>query len=292
MKSLHIELTSRCVLECPGCPRTWFKETFNQPVPKLDLDPGLLEQFLDCEGGQQITHFHLESNHGDCIYYPQLIEFVQRWRDSKTFTIVTNGSRRTKDFWQSLNALLTPQDQIIFSIDGLEHNNHVYRVNSDWSSLRDAVEICTQGPARVIWKTIVFAHNQHELDQIKQYATDAGVDQVIFVNTHRFGRDQLMPDQQYIDTAMLYKNLDPARAIAPKCGSHSKETFVTPEGYCWPCCWISSYYTLHKTDLWKSRDQFNMRHHNLDQVRAHIDQYAASLTPATAHSVCSLTCGA
>lgn len=294
MNSLHIELTSRCVLECSACPRTWFKQTLQRPVPKLDMDLAMLDQFLDCEAGQQITHFHLESNHGDCIYYPKLLEFIARWRDSKTFSITTNGSRQSQDFWHSLNQLLTDRDQIIFSVDGLAHNNHLYRVNSDWPSLENAINIAVQGPAKIIWKTIVFSYNQHEIHSIRTQALQMGVDEFATVHSHRFGADHLVPDTQYIDTSMLYKNLDPARTVSPKCGKHSKETFLTPEGYCWPCCWISSYFTLHKTDLWKNRQLFSMRSNNLDQVINNIEQYAQSLAQdsSRADSVCKLTCGA
>ncbi len=146
------------MLECPACPRTWFSETLKQPVPKEDLDIGLLDGFLDCDAGKSIDRFLLESNHGDPIYAPQLLNLIKHWRSNKYFDIVTNGSHQKSRFWYELKELLTDQDSITFSIDGLQDTNHLYRVNSNWTSIMHGLDIMRQGSAKVAWKTIVFKH--------------------------------------------------------------------------------------------------------------------------------------
>jgi MoaA/NifB/PqqE/SkfB family radical SAM enzyme len=292
MNSLHLELTTRCVLECPGCPRTWFSQTFNRPVPHQDIDQDLLLKSLDCLAGNQIDHFHLESNHGDSIYYPRLLEFLNTWRSSKSFTIVTNGSRRKSEFWKDLNSILTDQDEIVFSIDGLEHNNHIYRRNSDWKTLIDAVSIAVSGPAKVSWKTIVFSYNEHEIDIIKQYAMSLGVDEFLVVNTSRFGDDYFKPSTQYVDISKLYDSAKNNTLINPKCSKNSRQTFITSDGYCWPCCWITSYFTLHKTELWKNRTLFDLKTNSLDQILENIEDFSKTLrnNSRDAHSVCKMMC--
>ena len=116
--SLHIETTTRCILACPACPRTTWYDILKKPVKKEDLDIDLLEKFLDCPGGEKINHFILCGDYGDSIYYPDLFKLIKRFRDRVAFEIVTNGSRQTEKFWNTLAGLMTEKDTIIFSIDG------------------------------------------------------------------------------------------------------------------------------------------------------------------------------
>ena len=45
--SLHIELTNRCTLNCPSCPRTRMIQLTKMPLPKQDLSIDDFEKFLD-----------------------------------------------------------------------------------------------------------------------------------------------------------------------------------------------------------------------------------------------------
>jgi MoaA/NifB/PqqE/SkfB family radical SAM enzyme len=285
---MHIEPTSRCTLSCPGCPRTWFSDKFNRAFPKQDLNLDHLERFLDCESGHQVQRFTLCGNHGDPIYYPDLLSMIERFRSTKSFDISTNGSYQTPKFWHELSNCVTEQDTIFFSIDGLEHNNHLYRKNSDWKSIMQGLEIMSQSPARVIWKTIIFAYNANELDQIQDMAHSYGVE---FASrpTARFGDDSLKPDVQLIDTSVLYKNIPKNIKIQPQC---STLEYISADGYYWPCCLISSMFTLHKTELWKQRKNWTIQNQTLDQTRSQLNHWKQNIldSPETAHDVCKMHC--
>lgn len=291
--TLHVELSNRCVLQCPGCPRTWFANQFGRPVPKADLDLDAFARFMDCKSGRAITHFHLESNHGDSIYSPELLFFLNKWRSSKTFHIVTNGARQKLQFWQDLYSIMTPDDQITFSIDGNEDTNHLYRVNSDWHSIMSGLKIMISSQAKVTWKMIVFRHNQHQIDLIKQLATDLGVDDFRLVKTARFGDDRLRPDDNMIAHDRLYETKKNANSISPRCDNGKGSLYISAEGYTWPCCWISSFFTLHKTNLWGQRHNWNIRDHNLDQVLTTNQIFSDDVKnfPERADSVCKMHCG-
>jgi MoaA/NifB/PqqE/SkfB family radical SAM enzyme len=285
---MHIEPTSRCTLFCPACPRTWFADKFNRAFPKQDLDLDHLERFLDCESGHQIQSFMLSGNHGDPIYYPDLLAMIERFRNTKSFKISTNGSYQSPKFWQKLSSQLTDQDTIFFSIDGLEHNNHLYRRNSDWKSIMQGLEIMSQGPARVIWKTLIFAYNANEIDQIQSVAESYGVEFIAY-STDRFGDDKLVPESHLIDSSRLYKNIQQTVIIEPQC---STQEYISADGYYWPCCLITSMFTLHKTELWKQRKNWAIQNQTLDQTRLHLNNWKQSIldSPATAHDVCKMSC--
>lgn len=286
---MHIEPTSRCTLACPACPRTWFSEKFSRPFPKQDLDLDDLVKFLDCESGEKVEQFLLNGNHGDPIYYPRLFDLIDTFRDSKTFQISTAASHQTEDFWKQLAQRLTSSDTVYFSIDGLEHNNHLYRRNSNWQSIMNAVDIITkQSSARTVWKSLIFSYNQDEIDQIEEVARNKGMDFIVS-HTSRFGDETLKPTTQLIDTSSLYETNKETTVIQPQCLDRE---FISADGYYWPCCLITSYYTLHQTDLWKNRNQWQLSGNNLDQLRMVLNQWSNRIIedPKNAHSVCKMNC--
>lgn len=249
----------------------------------------MLERFLDCESGAEVTRFMLNGNHGDPIYYPDLFKLIDRFRSTKTFKISTNGSYQKPEFWHSLSARLTPNDTVYFSIDGLEHNNHLYRRNSDWSSIMEGLTIMSQGPARVIWKTLYFSYNINDIDQIKDMAHSKGVE--FFVEpSSRYGDPSLMPNENFIDTSRLYKHNTDTVDIEPQCG-HAEE-YISADGYYWPCCQITSMYTLHKTSLWKERANWHISKKTLDDTRKQVLIWKQAIldNPAGAHDICKMNC--
>jgi len=287
---MHIEPTSRCILSCPGCPRTRFSQKFHRPFPKQDLDLDCLDRFLDCESGHQIDSFLLNGNHGDPIYYPDLINLIQRFRNRK-FKISTNGSRMPEKFWHTLSENLTANDTIYFSIDGLEHDNHLYRRNSDWASIMQGLGIMVKGPARVVWKSIIFSYNQHELAEMEQMAQNLGAE-FFSETTGYFGDESLRPsDIKLVRSDLLYQNTWKSEEVDPKCDSGRTE-FVSADGYYWPCCMISNYQVLHKTLLWKQKDEWNINTQNLDQMRIKVGVWSKLVKDQglSAPSICKMLC--
>ena len=269
---MHIEPTSRCILSCPGCARTWFAKKFHRPFPKQDLDLDDLFRFLDCEDGGTVDKFLLCGNHGDPIYYPRLMEMIRRFRDRK-FAISTNGSHMPEKFWHTLAENLTDNDTIYFSIDGLEHNNHLYRRNSDWGSIMTGLDIMVKSSANVIWKSIIFSYNQNEITQMEKMAHDRGAE-FISETTGYFGDDYLKPaDQKLIRVDMLYDASKKTVEIEPKCDLGQTE-FISADGQYWPCCMISNTQVLHKTLLWQERTQWKIKYQNLNKMRQRVSNWA------------------
>lgn len=255
-KFLHIETTTRCILACPACPRTTWKDITKRPVAKTDLDIDLLEKFLDCSGGKQITHFLLCGDYGDSIYYPDLLKLIERFRDRVFFNIVTNGSRQTDNFWQSLAGLLTENDTVTFAIDGLEDTNHLYRINSDWASTMAGLDIIANSSANVHWKTIVFEFNYNKLSDMKNFAESKGAT-FHAEKTHRYGNQQLVPPEQYIESNHLFRNdftVGQQFEIEPRCEKDAM--IVSSDGYLMPCDWMRNPQTFYKSQLWKQKQRW------------------------------------
>lgn len=275
MTTLHVEVTNRCILECPACPRTTWKEITKKPINKSDLSIESFEKFLDCNDGRNVETLLLCGDYGDCIYYPELFDFIKKFRHKK-FDLRTNGSRRSAEFWTQLASLMTKEDTIVFGIDGLEDTNHLYRKNSDWSSIMTAVDIMVKSPAQVKWQTIAFSFNQDSLQDIKTFAESKGAE-FFSIKTHRYGNDSLKPNEVLVETNYEWQELfndNSPIIIEPQCDSSK---VVTCDGYYLPCDWIRNPRTFYKSDLWKNRtewfDNMNIDKINLDQGNALVNKW-------------------
>lgn len=297
MRSLHIETTTRCTLACPACPRTTWKELLKRPVKNIDLDINDLEKFLDCEDGNQIEKFILCGDYGDTLYYPKLFEFIKRFR-SRKFKIHTNGSYMKKEWWNKLNDLLEPRDEIIFAIDGLEDTNHLYRKNADWQSTMLGLEICVNGPAKVKWQTIIFSFNQNILEDIKKFAESKGAE-FFTLKTHRFGKEELRPtDPKLTEEEYMYKkefDENESVEIVPQC--HITKT-ITADGIFMPCDWIRNPKTFYVSELWKDKakwiNKLKIKDVKLDEANIIIEQWVQNVIKksklGTAEVICKMKC--
>ena len=125
MVNFHIEPTSKCTLECPLCDRTWFYEKFKRRL----LHEINIDNIVKFVGPNAVIS--MCGNNGDPIYHSKFHELCRKLKDNNcVISITTNGSSKTKSWWRKLNDILDENDKIIFSIDGLEDTNHLYRKNA------------------------------------------------------------------------------------------------------------------------------------------------------------------
>lgn len=301
MTVLHLELTNRCTLACPACPRTEWANLLKRPVPKQDLTYSWLDQFLDCPLGSKVDTFLLCGDYGDCIYYPDLLNFIKHWRSTKKFLIATSGNGQTTEFWNSLAELLTENDTVTFAIDGLEDDNHLYRKNSNWGSIMNAVDILTCSRAKIRWQTIVFSFNQHKLNQISDFATSKGAD-FFHITTHRHGEQSLIPtNSQLIQTQYLFRNQYNHQdiEIVPQCGKNNTIATIGSDGIFYPCDWLRNPNTFYKSELWKQKsrwlDKLHIQNTTYDSSMEVIKDWANfvrtnSLTNGKVDVLCKMKC--
>jgi MoaA/NifB/PqqE/SkfB family radical SAM enzyme len=183
-KELHLELTSKCTLKCPLCPRT---EHFGEYNVK-DLPLETIRQIVSTD--KVYSSVSLCGDHGDPIYHSQFhdaLPLLHQLPDQPLLSIATNGSHRKIPWWEKTAELLREKDHIVFGIDGLEDTNPIYRVNSSWSSILDGIKtVRKKSKAKIVWQWILFKHNEHQLVEAKKMATDLGVDRFMIVLSSRY----------------------------------------------------------------------------------------------------------
>lgn len=284
---IHVELSSKCTLKCPRCPRTELHpDNLNKDITleefRRAFTPGLLSQVND------LTFC---GNVGDPIYNRDFLEIVEyiKTHSHCRLVIVTNGSYKHTSWWEELGSMLTRYDQVTFSIDGWDQaSNEQYRVNSDFDSIIDgARSLRKSSRVHMNWSAIYFKFNEKNFAWIKDLAKDVGFDTFEAVRSSKFngryevnGVDNLKPVDFYVTTGQyqvhtetinpefkmpiimnLYRNVHPWA----RCVNWQKEMFINIDGLVFPCPWFASGYQENDF-VEKYQDQINIKTRSLIEI--------------------------
>jgi MoaA/NifB/PqqE/SkfB family radical SAM enzyme len=264
-KTVHLEISSKCVLKCPRCPRTELKlDRLNQEITLSDFKSGFPVDVLS-----HIEHFIFCGDIGDPIYATEFLEIIQYIKQHSKIRvrIVTNGSYKKPEWWQQLGAILTGNDQITFSVDGWDNqSNNQYRVNSDFESIVSGITALRASSSCVIqWSAIYFAFNQDKINDMRDFAKSLGCNQFQTVKSSKFdnryladGIDELKPATEFVASTLVYETstellnqtdyipIVPRTSERPhawaKCLNYKKDLFVGINGLVMPCPWFNNGY--------------------------------------------------
>jgi organic radical activating enzyme len=269
---LHIEPTNICTLKCSGCARTRFINQWPQHWKNHSLDIDHLLKFLDIDlTGLKIL---LCGNYGDPIYHPNFVEFVTKLKQrGSIISIVTNGSYRTTDWWKALTSVLTSDDRITFSVDGVPTNFTQYRINADWDTIKQGMEISVESACQTEWKYIPFSFNSADIESAEHISQQLGIDHFFVDPSDRFDEETefLKPNDNLLGTRynpqVLWKSSQTTslKKVAPQC-DNGKEHFITADGYYSPCCFIADYRFYYKTTFGKQKKMYNIQEHSISQL--------------------------
>ncbi len=180
VEHLHIELTNLCNASCPSCPR--FFRNSSLPHPGLDLNTWTLEDFkrrLPIEFLKNVTHINFCGNHGDPVACKELLEILQ-YLDEIRIPIVemhSNTGGKTAKTWSKIGELFGRNSKwlMIFSVDGLEDTNHIYRRNIKWNKVEQNIKAFTQWGGQSDWDYLIFKHNENQIEEARKLSKEWGV---------------------------------------------------------------------------------------------------------------------
>lgn len=319
----HIEISSICPLKCPRCSRNEMSDTLVNAQLYLSF-------FQDNFTKDLLADVHRISfcgNDGDPIYakdFLEVVEFLKNAKPDLEIYIVTNGSYRSKQWWSRLANTLNEHDQIHFSLDGWDQeSNQTYRVNSDWSSILEALEAMAGSAAFKAIDSIYFSFNHHNMARIESLARSFAFDQMRITRSTKFGeiypvyRDQTgadklqppkkfmsqirryqtrlvplstrtAPDQSFQNAVSRYHTTHNIGSIKPLCQIGSKGLFINSQGYFFPCCWIVNRYDDQNYQSWL-RPEFNIREQGLESVLNH-GHWARFFSDIASQEICHQKC--
>ena len=189
---LHIELSSRCNASCPVCSRNFCG---GPVVPDLELTELSLEdikRMVPVEIAQNLVGINYCGNVGDPGMAPDLLPIMQYFSEHSDKVIQqvrTNGGMRNPEFWTSMGEFFVEQQKratknwanhlfnqpgVVFSVDGLEDTNHIYRRGVKWEKLYRNMKAYSDTGAKAIWEWLLFEHNQHQVEEAQAMAKELG----------------------------------------------------------------------------------------------------------------------
>ncbi|MDE0092231.1 MAG: radical SAM protein [Oligoflexia bacterium] len=268
---IELELTSKCALKCPRCSRTEYKGVYS--ITDMPLD--LIKKRIHSDSLKKFSDIILSGNYGDPIYHDHFLE-VLKYLKSQNYRIEieTNASGKDTNFWKIVTSILDDKDVITFSVDGLKDTNSIYRINSKWDSIQQAMEIACKSRVQTEWKFIVFKHNQHQIEEAMSFAKSIGISEFVIVKSKLFGEiylnkdgiDPLKPEEKWLPPSPFKNSSNQKFKILPKCLTKEKH-FISAEGYYFPCCWMAENYYINKSLFTKQEMQsLSLHNHSLKEI--------------------------
>jgi len=286
------EQTSRCNLICPECGRN-SNGKLNPMLHLGDITLHDYERIASPAFYQKLERIIFCGNYGDAVASPTFDETIDFLREYNVcVSIHTNGSLRSKLWWTNLAKKLDHNCMVIFSIDGLEDTNHLYRVHSNYNKILTNAKAFIDAGGVARWNFIEFDHNIHQIDQAIEIARDLGFKIFNIKKTTRH-----VKNKHYIENfeRNVYDGDDKFKDILNKYGSwknyinqtkiscYSKENqmiYIDYDLNLWPCCWIGSslFYDSHtniqQKQIFKLMERYgkgfnSLKHKTIKQVLNH-----------------------
>lgn len=292
INEVHVELTDRCNAECPVCPRS----VAGGPVlpfvknQELGLDYFLMLGDKFCSG---IRRWNFCGTKGDPSAAKDLyviLEYLLKCNPKTQIEIRTNGGAKQPEYWAKISKLFKGTNSfVIWSVDGLENTNHIYRKNVKWSKLWPNMVAYFNEGGPAWWEFLRFEHNINDLPLIEQICKEHNVTLLVkdpfgFINLPD-GRVRTMPVYDRATGNLLYtikpyntKNIADEHveqvfvknqrfkqfedtdwtqlSVKFDCQVSSygpnkdkNEVYIDSDGVVYPCCFIASKYMMGEPQL-------------------------------------------
>jgi len=265
IKTVHLEVTSRCQASCPMCSRNIQGGVDN---PWIVLDEITLEKFkkwFSVEILKDLDRIYMCGNTGDPIIAKDTLEIFQYIRQSNNnikLGMNTNGSARNEDWWIDLAKL---DIDVRFGIDGLLDTHSLYRVGTDWKKIIENASAFINAGGNAIWDMLVFDHNKHQIEECKLLSEKLGFKNFNAKHTSRFRENVLTvltkegktshniypsDKSDYLKKTLDNYDISLNREINCKV-LKDKSIYVNSQGYVIPCCWLDTHsmYPMHKSKI-------------------------------------------
>jgi MoaA/NifB/PqqE/SkfB family radical SAM enzyme len=272
IKQIHLEITQVCQAACPMCDRNQNGGELN---PHIDLSELTLEdckKIFSPEFISQLNNMYMCGNLGDPIVARDTLEVFRYFRQHNPnmwLSMNTNAGARDSKWWSDLAIVFNGKGAVIFSVDGLEDTNHLYRQNVKWSVVENSMRSFIAAGGRARWDFLIFEHNQHQVEEARALSDQWGFEKFVAKKTGRFVTATSQKKETHqainrkgINTTLIqkpkeeYQNQSLAKYddVVTKYGSIDEyhdsaeiickvkdagNLFITAEGLALPCCWTA-----------------------------------------------------
>lgn len=234
VRVLHLEPTDVCQAACPLCARETDINFDKNSHNYLTVD--LIKELIKEPTISQLDKMFMCGNYGDPAANRQSIDIFSYFRKVNKSIVLgmnTNGGLQSTDWWVELaNILNQSRDYVVFSIDGLEDTNHIYRRNVNWNRVIKNAEAFIRAGGSAHWDMLVYAHNEHQVDDCESLAREMGF---------TWFRAKVSKRQTTVSWLSQPKNWSrPVADLGPvDCFRNNDQSlYLSAQGVLHPCCWL------------------------------------------------------
>jgi len=189
IKTVHLEVTDKCNAACPMCARNINGGEDNPQLPNVELSLEDVKTMFPVDFIKQLDRIYMCGNYGDPIAARDTLEIFQYFREHNSklmLSLHTNGSAKSTEWWTRLANVLGTKGYVVFSVDGLEDTNHLYRQNTVFSKIMTNAQAFIDAGGRARWDYIVFAHNEHQVELAEELSKKMKFEKFQFKKSARF----------------------------------------------------------------------------------------------------------
>lgn len=274
-KVLHLEVTDVCQAACPQCERE-VNPAFDSTV-KHHLSVNQIKSLFDEDFIRNLDKMFMCGNYGDPAAGKHTLDIFRYFKQVNpgiTLGMNTNGAINNTAWWQELAGILNGTfDYVVFSIDGLEDTNHIYRKNVVWNKLVENVQAYINAGGSAQWEMLIYQHNEHQIELAEQTARDLGFNWFRTKVSKRFKDVPI----KFLNPPTNYQLPNVVQAEKIECYALQEQSiYVSANGRILPCCWFGA-------------EVFSLDS-RAEELLADWNLLEASWTNRP-HSICSKTCG-
>jgi len=179
---LDIEASSLCNATCPSCNRRASGGVKNKLFTERFITLQNAKDWFSTDLIKQLKMVTMCGNYGDAMTNPDLIpilRYIQSVNPKMKFYMNTNASGRDPEFWRELGEIFNGHEEsiLVFSVDGLEDTNWIYRRGTYWDKIMSAMTHYNSTGAHSVWEFLVFRHNQHQVEEARALAKEMKINQ-------------------------------------------------------------------------------------------------------------------
>lgn len=189
IKTVHLEMTEACNASCPMCARNLNGGEVSPLLHGAELSIADIENIFKPDFVKQLNRIYMCGNYGDPAVAKDTLEAFAYFREHNpkiNLSMHTNGSIKKPEWWAELAKVIGQRGYVIFGLDGLEDTNHLYRQGTVWKNIMRNVEAFIAAGGRARWDYIVFAHNEHQVEEAEQLAKTMGFEKFNIKKSNRF----------------------------------------------------------------------------------------------------------
>lgn len=168
-RSINIDLTFRCTLECPKCMRQSIREK-GFKVPGVDISFDNLKKIA-----KYFKKLIFCGQISDPIFHPKFIEILKYCSDINIPVIINTAASQRPMKWYKKAFETYPKAEWLFGIDGLPEDSHKYRIHQDGKHLFEMMKLCAKMGLTARWQYIVFNYNENDIETCRKMARDNGI---------------------------------------------------------------------------------------------------------------------